>query len=131
MAIHYDQPLDRTFHALGDGIRRGMLATLAHRGECTAGELGEPFRITQPSASKHLHVLEQAGLIRRRVEGRTHHFRLETRAFREARGWIDRHQRLWEGSLDRLEAYVRDIEERKSADEQPEKGRPNFTESEG
>lgn len=102
MAIRYADPLDRTFHALGDGTRRRMLGLLSRRGECTAGELGSPFDIAQPTASKHLAVLERAGLVRRRIDGRQHRFRLEPGPLDEARGWITRHRELWEGSLDRL-----------------------------
>ena len=102
MSIRYADPLDRTFHALGDGTRRRMLAVLTSRGECTAGELGAPFDIAQPTASKHLAVLERAGLVRRRIEGREHRFRLRPVALDEARGWIERHQDFWEATLDRL-----------------------------
>jgi len=102
MAIRYADPLDRTFHALGDGTRRRMLALLTRRGECTAGELGAPFAIAQPTASKHLAVLERAGLVARRVEGRVHHFRMDPAPLDEARAWIARHRDYWEATLDRL-----------------------------
>ena len=102
MAIQYQDPLDRAFHALGDGTRRGMLALLATRGELSAGELGKPFAIAQPSASKHLRVLEQAGLVTRRVDGRVHRFRLNPGPLAEAEDWIARHRAFWEGALDRL-----------------------------
>ncbi|MCA9014979.1 MAG: helix-turn-helix transcriptional regulator, partial [Planctomycetaceae bacterium] len=69
MAIYYQHQLDRTFHALGDGTRRKMLSLLAKRGEVTAGDLGAPFDVAQPTVSKHIRVLEQAGLITRRIEG--------------------------------------------------------------
>lgn len=100
--IHYEAGLDRTFHALGDGTRRGMLALLIERGVCSAGELGAPFEISQPSASQHLGVLVAAGLLERRVEGRTHRFHLLPGPLDEAQQWIDRHRALWRGSLDRL-----------------------------
>jgi len=106
MAIQYRDALDQTFHALGDGTRRGMLAVLTKRGECSAGELGAPFDIAQPTASKHLAVLERAGLVRRRVEGRQHFFRIDPRPLDDARGWIARHRDFWEGSLDRLRDAV-------------------------
>lgn len=106
MAIHYATGLDRTFHALGDGTRRAMLALLAKRGELTAGELGKPFAISQPTASKHLRVLESAGLLSRRIEGRTHRFRLVPKPMRDAEEWIARHRAFWEGTLDRLETLV-------------------------
>ena len=102
MAIQYQDQLDRTFHALGDGTRRRMLALLSKRGECTAGDLGEPFEIAQPSVSKHIRVLEQAGLVARRVEGRVHRFRLVVTPLEEAQDWIARHRDFWEGTLDSL-----------------------------
>jgi DNA-binding transcriptional ArsR family regulator len=94
--------LDATFHALADPTRRAMLALVARRGECAAGELGEPFDIAQPTASKHLAVLERAGLLSRRVEGRVHRFRLVPRRLDEAERWIARHRVFWEGTLARL-----------------------------
>jgi len=109
MAIQYVEPLDRTFHALGDRTRRGMLALLARRGECSAGELGSPFEIAQPTASRHLSVLERAGLVQRSVKGREHVFRLRPERLDEARGWIVRHRAFWDASLDRLEAALREI----------------------
>ncbi len=79
-----------------------MLALVARRGECTAGQLGEPFDIAQPSVSKHLRVLEEAGLIRRRVEGRVHRFRLESGPLDEAERWLSRHRAFWQNTLARL-----------------------------
>ena len=106
MAIHYQETLDRAFHALGDGTRRAMLAMLATRGELSAGELGEPFDIAQPSASKHLRVLEQARLVSRRVEGRVHRFRLNPDALAEAEDWIAYHRKFWEGTLESLDDFL-------------------------
>ena len=114
MPIQYNESLDLTFHALGDGTRRGMLAMLATQGEHTAGELGEPFGISQPSASQHLRVLERAGLLERHVEGRTHRFSLKTEALREAQAWIERHREFWQGTLDRLDAYLDALEDNES-----------------
>jgi DNA-binding transcriptional ArsR family regulator len=110
MAIQYAAPLDRTFHALGDGTRRAMLGLLARRGECTAGELGAPFDIAQPTASRHLRVLEDAGLVRRTIDGRVHRFRLRAAPLREAERWITRHRRFWNASLDRLEGVLAELE---------------------
>lgn len=98
--------LDATFRALADPTRRGMLALVARRGECTASELGAPFAIAQPTASKHITVLEGAGLLERRVEGREHRFRLVKRPLDEARAWITRHQEFWETSLARLDSLL-------------------------
>ena len=102
MAIRYQEQLDRTFHALGDGTRRRMLSLLAKQGECTASELGEPFKIAQPSVSKHIRVLEQAGLVSRRIDGRVHRFQLVITRLNEAQYWIARHREFWEATLDSL-----------------------------
>ncbi len=102
MAIRYQDPLDRIFHALGDGTRRTMLALVAKHGECTASELGEPFDVAQPTVSKHIRVLERAGLLTRRVGGRVHHFRLVTKPLKDATNWITHQQSFWENSLDAL-----------------------------
>jgi DNA-binding transcriptional ArsR family regulator len=116
MAIRYEHSLDRTFHALGDGTRRAMLTRLARSGECTAGELGEPFPISQPTASQHVRVLERAGLLSRRVDGRTHRLRLVPRPLQEAERWISRHRAFWEGTLDRLGGFLRDLDRKGGAD---------------
>jgi len=79
--------LDVTFHALADPTRRGMLASLA-LGEKSIGELGEPFRMTFAGASKHVKVLEDAGLVGRRKVGRTHLIRLEAKPLEEADRWL-------------------------------------------
>lgn len=84
---------------------------LAQRGECTAGELGEPFNISQPSASKHLQVLERAGLLSRRIQGRVHRFELVTTPLEEAEQWIARHRSFWKRSLARLDGFLDRIEE--------------------
>lgn len=93
--------LDEVFQALADPIRRDMLTLLA-RGETTAGELGAPFRISQPAASKHIRMLERAGLVSRTIDGRVHRLRLMPKPLREAEGWISRHRQFWQGSLDNL-----------------------------
>lgn len=79
-----------------------MLSLLAKRGEVTASELGTPFQIAQPTVSKHIRVLEQAGLVSRRVDGRVHHFQLQIKPLNEAQHWISKHKEFWEGSLDAL-----------------------------
>lgn len=79
-----------------------MLAMLSRRGELSAGELGEPFDISQPTASRHLRVLEEAGLLSRRIDGRVHRFRLVEKRLKEAEDWISRHRDFWDGTLDRL-----------------------------
>lgn len=111
MAIHYAEPLDRTFHALGDPTRRAMLTMVARRGECTAGELGEPFDIAQPTTSKHLRVLERAGLLTRRVDGRVHRFRLSLQPMLDAEAWIARHRVFWDHTLVRLGELLEVLED--------------------
>lgn len=93
--------LDDVFQALADPTRREMLALLA-RGETTAGELGAPFDISQPAASRHIRVLERAGLVAREVDGRVHRLRLVPKPLRDAETWIARHRQFWEDSLDSL-----------------------------
>ena len=110
MAIQYHQPLDRTFHALGDGTRRQILSMLATNGALSANELCAPFNVAQPTVSKHLRALEQAGLISREIEGRTHRFQLEVAPMKEAQDWIVRHRAFWEGTLKRLEDFVHTME---------------------
>lgn len=106
MAIQSLPNLDRAFRALGDGTRRQMVAMLAQRGVLTASELRAPFDAAQPTISKHLKVLEQAGLVRRHVAGRTHRFELSDSALGEAQDWISVHREFWEGTLAQLESYV-------------------------
>ncbi|NVJ97817.1 MAG: helix-turn-helix transcriptional regulator [Alphaproteobacteria bacterium] len=106
MVIEKNTTLDRTFHALADSTRRGMVTMLAKEGFKTAGELGAPFDISQPAASKHLKVLENAGLVIRKRHGRTHAFSLNSETLGAARGWLERHQAFWAGSMDQLEALL-------------------------
>lgn len=108
MAIHYQNSLDRAFHALGDGTRREMISMLASRGALSAGELRAPFDAAQPTISKHLKVLENAGLVRREINGRVHHFHLVADSMRQAEDWIARHRTFWEGALRNLESFVTD-----------------------
>jgi DNA-binding transcriptional ArsR family regulator len=100
--------LDRTFHALSDGTRRSMIHALSAGEAQSAGELGRRFRSAQPTISRHLKVLEDAGLIERRVEGRVHRFRLRREALQEAERWIARHQAFWTGAVDQLEQLLRE-----------------------
>lgn len=106
MAIHYSTPLDHTFHALGDETRRSILSILATEGPRSASELREPFDVAQPTISKHLKVLEKAGLVKRSIEGRIHRFELDLIPMKEAENWIQRHAAFWEGTLQRLDAFA-------------------------
>ena len=97
--------LDATFSALSDPTRRAILSRLS-RGEATVSNLAAPFDISLPAISKHLRVLERAGLIRREKRGRVHCLSLKTEAMKEASEWLDFHQRFWEEGLDALARYL-------------------------
>jgi DNA-binding transcriptional ArsR family regulator len=101
--------LDLTFHALSDGTRRSMVRVLAGGRAQSAGELGRHFRSAQPTISKHLKVLEQAGLVERTVEGRVHRFRLRQKPLKEAESWIARQQKFWTGAVDQLDRLLQEI----------------------
>ncbi|NML07747.1 metalloregulator ArsR/SmtB family transcription factor [Sphingomonas sp. G-3-2-10] len=100
-----EQRLDATFHALADPTRRGMLANLA-LGERSIGELAEPFAMTFAGASKHVKVLEGAGLVARRKVGRTQLCSLRAGPLREADQWLKQWEQFWTVRLDRLEALI-------------------------
>src|SRR5262249_55515065 len=112
--MHLAAGLDDVFQALADPTRREMLMLLA-TGERTAGELGAPFKISQPAASKHIRMLERAGLLARTVDGRTHRLRLVPKPLDEAEAWISRHRRFWEGSFDALEQTLTRIAGKRKA----------------
>ena len=104
--VNYEQTiLDHTFAALADPTRRAMLARLA-RGEASVGDLAAPHAISLPAISKHLKVLERAGLVRRRKDGRVHRCRLDTAPMSAAMAWIETHRRFWEARFDALEDYL-------------------------
>jgi DNA-binding transcriptional ArsR family regulator len=102
--------LDRTFAALADPTRRRILARLA-RGDRCVTDLARPYSMSLPAVSKHLRVLEKAGLIRRRRRGRVHSLKLEAAPMRQASRWIEEYRRFWEESLDRLGAYLKELQE--------------------
>jgi DNA-binding transcriptional ArsR family regulator len=104
--------LDAIFHALADPTRRAMLGQLAER-ELTIGELATPFRMSFAGASKHVRVLENAGLLTRTIRGRTHLCRLQAARLAEADAWLRRYQRFWNEKLDRLESLLRADDEAK------------------
>ena len=112
--------LDIVFRALGDPTRRRMLRELAS-GERTVGQLAEPFAISLAAASKHIKVLENAGLIRREVRGRTHLCRLDPGPLASAQQWLSFYERFWTDRLDMLERLLRDEDARKpQASKSPE-----------
>jgi DNA-binding transcriptional ArsR family regulator len=100
-----EERLDMTFRALADPTRRGMLASLA-LGAKSIGELPEPIDMSFAGASKHVKVLEDAGLIARRKVGRTHLISNEARPLEEAERWLRQWERFWSASVDRLQALV-------------------------
>lgn len=108
--VEYSAPqLDAVFQALADPTRRAMLRSLA-RQQRSVGELAAPHRMSLAAASKHIKVLEQAGLLRREVTGRVHICRLEVAALREADEWLDFYQRFWTEKLDALARELRQPE---------------------
>ena len=101
--------LSTTFAALADPTRRAILARLA-TGECTVTELAAPFRMTRPAVSKHLRVLEGAGLISRRREAQLRPCRLEPAPLKDVAEWAERYRAIWEGRLDRLDTYLKELQ---------------------
>ena len=105
MVKYSSETLDRTFAALADPTRRQILAHLA-RGDSHVTELARPHDMSLPAVSKHLRVLENAGLLRRRRYGRVHEMQLNARPLKNAAQWVEEYRKFWEGSLDRLAAYL-------------------------
>ena len=110
--------LDSTFAALADPTRRAILARLA-LGEASVTELAEPFAMSQPAISKHLRVLERAGLISRGRDAQRRPRRIEAQPLAEATGWLERYRKIWEGNFRRLDALLEAL--------QPEKKTPPTT----
>jgi DNA-binding transcriptional ArsR family regulator len=108
--------LDATFVALADPTRRAILARLA-LGEASVNELAAPFAMSQPAISKHLKMLERAGLVSRGRDAQRRPCRLETRPLAEANAWIERYREIWEGNFKRLDAL---LDEMKSVVKPPE-----------
>jgi DNA-binding transcriptional ArsR family regulator len=106
-----DERLDRTFAALADSTRRAILARLT-KGEATVTELAEPFAMSMPAVSKHLKVLERAGLISRGQRRQWRPARLEAEHLKEVVDWAERYRRFWEESYDRLDEYLEELRER-------------------
>ena len=103
-----DDDLSLTFAALADPTRRAILTRLT-RGEATVGQLAEPFRLTQQAISKHLKVLERAGLISRSKAAQSRPCRLEPARFEPAVDWIDRHRQQWHDRYDRLDTHLAEL----------------------
>ena len=103
--------LSTTFQALADPTRRAILARLAS-GECSVTELAEPFAMSLPAVSKHLRVLERAGLIARGREAQWRPCRLQPAPLKEVSDWVERHRATWERRLDRLDTYLQELKAR-------------------
>ena len=101
--------LDATFVALADPTRRAILARLA-RGEASVNELAEPFAMSQPAISKHLKILERAGLISAGKEGQRRPRRLEVQPLAEASAWIERYRELWDQNFGRLDTLLEELQ---------------------
>lgn len=104
--------LSLTFTALSDPTRRAILARLSH-GEATVQELAKPFQISAPAITKHLKVLEKAGLISRGRDAQYRPCRIETESLKEASDWIGDYRKIWEDSFDRLDAYLKTMTHKK------------------
>ena len=108
MVKYYTDTLDVTFMALADPTRRAILMRLT-KDECSASQLAEPFDISSPAISKHLRVLENAGLILREKQGRVHKFQLDAGPMKDASSWIEKYRVFWENQFDSLEKYLEKI----------------------
>jgi len=113
MVEYASRLLDRTFRALADPTRRRILAQLAKGDECVT-DLARPHAMSLAAVSKHLIVLEKAGLVKRRRKGRVHSLALEAKPMQEARAWIDRYRKFWEGNLDQFEKYLDKLQKQES-----------------
>jgi len=113
MVEYCSKMLDRTFGALADPTRRRILAQLAKGKECVTN-LARPYAISLAAVSKHLIVLEKAGLVRRRRQGRVHSLTLEAKPMKEAQAWINRYREFWEGNLDRFEDYLNKLQKQEN-----------------
>jgi DNA-binding transcriptional ArsR family regulator len=107
--------LSATYAALADPTRRAILSRLAS-GEASVGELAEPFEMSLPAVSKHLKVLERAGLIARGRKAQWRPCRLEAARLKDAAAWLEEYRRFWEESLDRLEDYLRELQSKEEED---------------
>jgi DNA-binding transcriptional ArsR family regulator len=106
MGKYSNETLDRTFAALADPTRRALLARLQGRDSLSVSELAQPFAMSLPAIMKHLDVLSDAGLIAREKTGRTVACRLTAKPMEQAMDWLNRYQRFWSDTLDRLAAFV-------------------------
>lgn len=117
--VKYSRQLNRTFAALSDPTRRRILEHLAHGDFCVT-DLAKPYRMSLPAVSKHLRVLERAGLIRRRRSGRVHSLKLDAAPMQQAQAWIEEYRRFWEESFDRLDEYLKQLQSKGGTDDSSE-----------
>jgi DNA-binding transcriptional ArsR family regulator len=104
--VNSSAALDATFGALADPTRRAIVAHLSRTPESSVGELARPFAISLPAISRHLRVLEHAGLVERQKDGRVHRCRLVAAPMETAAEWIEGHRKFWEGRLDALQQFL-------------------------
>ena len=109
MVKYKETQLDLAFSALSHPIRRGIVARLAG-GEATVAELARPYKVSAPAITKHLHILEDAGLMKREKSGREYHCRLVVDRMQEAEHWLEQYRQFWEQSLDRLDLYLKELQ---------------------
>jgi DNA-binding transcriptional ArsR family regulator len=99
-------PLDGLFGALADPTRRAIVERLLAKGELSVGDIAAPFAMSTPAISRHLKVLEEAGIVERRIEKQWRFIRVNPTALRPVESWIERQRQFWNGALDRLEALA-------------------------
>lgn len=114
--------LSLTFAALADPTRRAILARLAS-GECSVSELAEPFEMSMPAVSKHLRVLERAGLIVRRREAQWRPCRIEAGPLKEVVDWAEHYRHIWEARLDRLDNYLQELKAKEKSHGRKQRGK--------
>lgn len=115
MVIHYATQLDLIFGALSDPTRRGILEMLSN-GAANIRTLAKPFKMSQPAISKHVRVLEDAGLIRREKRGREHHLSVNSKSVEQAHDWIAHYTKIWKLQFDAVEDYLNKQERKKNVD---------------
>lgn len=114
--VSENDQLSQTFGALADPTRRGILAKLS-KGAASVTELAEPFNMSMPAITKHLKVLEKAGLIIRGKEAQWRPCKLQAGPLQEANSWIDQYRKFWEDRFDRLDEYLKEIQSQENEDE--------------
>lgn len=117
MVATTSEQLDRTFSALADPTRRAILARLS-KGETSVTELAEPFEMSLPAVSKHLKVLQRAGLIEQGREAQWRPCRLKAERLKEVADWVGDYRKFWEESFDRLDEYLRELQDQKNTGEE-------------